>query len=101
MLEAIAHDLVDTVRESASIDWNREESVKAAMRARVRRLLAKYDYPDKEAQAIEPVLEQAERHGDCMNCRARGHALLSCWAVSHPGHMVGSASSCGRVEAFP
>jgi type I restriction enzyme R subunit len=30
-------------------------------RAKVRRLLAKYDYPpDKEARAIELVLEQAE-----------------------------------------
>lgn len=61
VLKAIAHDLVDTVRESASIDWNLKESVKAAMRAKVRRLLAKYDYPpDKEERAIELVLEQAE-----------------------------------------
>jgi type I restriction enzyme R subunit len=61
VLRQIAKDLVKTVRESASIDWNLKESVRAGMRAKVRRLLAKYDYPpDKEARAVELVLEQAE-----------------------------------------
>jgi type I restriction enzyme R subunit len=61
VLQQIAKDLVKTVRESASIDWNLKESVRAGMRARVRRLLAKYDYPpDKEARAVELILEQAE-----------------------------------------
>ena len=61
VLRQIAKDLVKTVRESASIDWNLKESVRASMRAKVRRLLAKYDYPpDKEARAVELVLEQAE-----------------------------------------
>lgn len=59
-LKAIARELVHAVRESASIDWNLKESVRAAMRARVRRLLAKYDYPpDKEERAVELVLDQA------------------------------------------
>jgi type I restriction enzyme R subunit len=57
----IARELVKTVRGSASVDWNLKESVRASMRARVRRLLAKYDYPpDKEERAITLVLEQAE-----------------------------------------
>jgi len=61
VLAAIAHDLVKAVRDSATIDWNLKESVRASMRAKVRRLLAKYDYPpDKEERAIELVLEQAE-----------------------------------------
>ena len=61
VLAAIARDLVKAIRESATIDWNLKESVRAAMRAKVRRLLAKYDYPpDKEERAIELVLEQAE-----------------------------------------
>jgi len=52
---------VATIRDSATIDWNLKESVRAMTRAKVRRLLAKYDYPpDKEARAIELVLEQAE-----------------------------------------
>jgi len=60
-LKAIARDLVKTVRDSATIDWNLKESVRATMRAKVRRLLARYDYPpDKEDRAIELVLEQAE-----------------------------------------
>jgi type I restriction enzyme R subunit len=60
-LKAIARELVETVRESATIDWNLKESVRATMRAKVRRLLARYDYPpDKEDRAIELVLEQAE-----------------------------------------
>lgn len=60
-LKAIAQELVKSVRQSATIDWNLKESVLAAMRSKVRRILAKYDYPpDAEAKAIELVLEQAE-----------------------------------------
>ncbi len=60
-LKTIARELVKAVRESATIDWNLKESVRAAMRSKVRRLLAKYDYPpDAEAKAVELVLEQAE-----------------------------------------
>lgn len=60
-LKAIARDLVHTVRESATIDWNLKDSVRAAMRSKVRRLLAKYDYPpDAEEKAVNLVLEQAE-----------------------------------------
>ncbi|GEK80143.1 DEAD/DEAH box helicase [Agrococcus baldri] len=60
-LKAISRELVKAVRESATIDWNLKDSVRAAMRSRVRRLLAKFDYPpDAEAKAIDLVLEQAE-----------------------------------------
>lgn len=60
-LKQIAQELVKSVRQSATIDWNVKESVLAAMRSKVRRILAKYDYPpDAEAKAIELVLEQAE-----------------------------------------
>lgn len=61
ILKTIARSLVKTVRESATIDWNLKDSVRAAMRAKIRRLLARYDYPpDKEERAVELVLEQAE-----------------------------------------
>ena len=61
ILKTIAISLVNTIRESATIDWNIKDSVKAAMRAKIRRLLAKYDYPpDKSEKAVELVLEQAE-----------------------------------------
>ena len=60
-LKAIARDLVKAVRGSISIDWNMKESVRAEMRAKVKRLLTRYDYPpDKEERAIQLVLEQAE-----------------------------------------
>lgn len=60
-LKAIARDLVKSVRQSATIDWNLKESVLATMRSKVRRILARYDYPpDAEAKAIELVIEQAE-----------------------------------------
>lgn len=60
-LKKIAHELVGAVRSTATIDWNLKDSVKAAMRSKVRRLLARYDYPpDREAKAVELVLQQAE-----------------------------------------
>jgi len=60
-LKKMTHELVEAVRASATIDWNLKDSVKAAMRSKVRRLLAKYDYPpDHEEKAIELVLQQAE-----------------------------------------
>jgi type I restriction enzyme, R subunit len=60
-LKKIAVELVAAVQSSVTIDWNLKDSVRAAMRAKVRRLLAKYDYPpDHEEKAIELVLEQAE-----------------------------------------
>jgi type I restriction enzyme R subunit len=38
-----------------------KDSVRAEMRAKVKRLLTRYDYPpDKEERAINLVLEQAE-----------------------------------------
>lgn len=60
-LKMIAVDIVWSVRNSATIDWQYKESVRAAMRTKVRRLLAKYDYPpDLEERAVELVLQQAE-----------------------------------------
>jgi type I restriction enzyme R subunit len=60
-LKEIARQLVKAVRESASIDWNLKDSVRAAMRAKVKRLLTRFDYPpDKEEAAIDLVLQQAE-----------------------------------------
>jgi type I restriction enzyme R subunit len=61
VLKRIAVDLVVAVQQSATIDWSLKESVRATMRSKVRRLLAKYDYPpDHEEKAVELVLQQAE-----------------------------------------
>ncbi|PVE17448.1 type I restriction endonuclease subunit R [Arthrobacter sp. Bz4] len=60
-LKKIATDLVWAIRSNATIDWNLKSSVRANMRAKVRRLLAKYDYPpDFEEAAVDLVLAQAE-----------------------------------------
>lgn len=61
VLKRIAVELVTAVQSSATIDWSLKESVRATMRSKVRRLLAKYDYPpDLEERAVELVLQQAE-----------------------------------------
>ena len=53
-LKKMAAELVQSIRQSATIDWNLKESVRAAMRTKVRRLLAKYDYPpDLEDKAVK------------------------------------------------
>ena len=64
-LKKIAVDLVWQVQGSVTIDWKYKASVKAEMRAKVRRLLAKYGYPpDLEEKAVELVLQQAELFAD-------------------------------------
>jgi type I restriction enzyme R subunit len=60
-LKMIARELVESVRHSVTIDWNVRESVRAGMRARIKRLLRKHGYPpDKTEGATQLVLEQAE-----------------------------------------
>ena len=60
-LKKIAVELVAAIQGSVTIDWSLKESVRATMRSKVRRLLAKYDYPpDREEKAVELVLQQAE-----------------------------------------
>ena len=62
ILATIAHDLVESIRKSVTIDWTKKESVRADMRRKVKRLLRKHGYPpDKQADAVATVIEQAER----------------------------------------
>ena len=59
-LRTIARELVETVRENASIDWTLRENVRANLRRLVKRVLREYRYPpDKQEKATETVLEQA------------------------------------------
>lgn len=59
--ELNAHDLVETIRGSVTIDWTQKETVRARMRAKVKRLLRKHGYPpDKREEAVVTVIEQAE-----------------------------------------
>ena len=58
---AIARELVDTVRRNVTIDWTVKDSVRARLRVMVKKILKKHGYPpDKQAQATETVLKQAE-----------------------------------------
>lgn len=60
-LRTIARELVDTVRQNATVDWTVRESARAKLRTMVKRLLRKYGYPpDKQEKATQTVLEQAE-----------------------------------------
>lgn len=60
-LRDIAREVAAKIRQSASIDWTIKETVRASMRAMVKRLLRKYGYPpDKQEAATKLVLEQAE-----------------------------------------
>ena len=60
-LRDIAREIVETVHENASIDWTIKESVRAKLRAMVKRVLRKHGYPpDKQEKATQTVLEQAE-----------------------------------------
>lgn len=60
-LKTIARELVETVRQNATIDWTVRENVRANMRVMVKRVLHKHEYPpDKQEAATQKVLEQAE-----------------------------------------
>ena len=49
------------MRNSVTIDWTLRENVRARIRVMVKRILRKYGYPpDKQEQATQTVLEQAE-----------------------------------------
>jgi len=61
-LKNIARELVETVRNNATIDWTVRETVRARLRVMVKRVLRKYGYPpDKQEKATRTVLEQAEQ----------------------------------------
>lgn len=61
VLAKIARDLVATMRRDVKTDWTVREDVKAKLRASIKRLLRKYDYPpDKQPEAIVQVMEQME-----------------------------------------
>ena len=60
-LRAIARELVTTVRANVTIDWTVRENVRAHLRVLVKRILRKNGYPpDKQEQATQTVLQQAE-----------------------------------------
>jgi type I restriction enzyme R subunit len=64
-LKAMTQELTETLRKSRTIDWNRKEGPRAAMKMLVKRLLKKYKYPPEgEEEAINTVISQCEMWAD-------------------------------------
>ena len=60
-LRELAINLTEQVKNNASIDWTKKESVKAKLRVSIRRTLRKFGYPpDMEELAVDNTLKQAE-----------------------------------------
>ncbi len=60
-LRVIAHELLNSLKSSASVDWQHRESARARMRVLVKRILRKHGYPpDLQDAAVQTVLQQAE-----------------------------------------
>lgn len=65
VLKALASELTDKLRKSATINWQNRKSARARMLAMVKVLLAKHRYPpDKALEATEKILAQAELLAD-------------------------------------
>ena len=61
ILMKMAKELAQKLRENLTVDWQYKENVRARLRTMVKTLLKRYKYPpDKQAEAIELVLAQAE-----------------------------------------
>ncbi len=64
-LKMIAREISEAVRRNITIDWTIRESVRARLRALVKRILRKYGYPpDGQEGATKAVLMQAELFGE-------------------------------------
>jgi type I restriction enzyme R subunit len=70
VLKKIAHELVDSVRNNTSIDWQLKGSVQAKLRVLVKRILRKHKYPPDDPttgeynESVNKVLAQAELLAD-------------------------------------
>ena len=72
VLRALAQELTDKLRKSATINWQNRKSARARMLAMVKVLLAKHKYPpDAQPDATDKVIAQAE-------------LLADTWAFEHP-----------------
>ena len=61
ILVQIAKELVDTVNNNMTIDWDIRKDARARMRIEIKKLLIKYNYPpNKSEQAVQTVIRQAE-----------------------------------------
>lgn len=64
-LKKIAIEITERLRNSTTVDWQKRENVRARLRILVRRTLQRYKYPpDKQKEAMELVMQQAEALAD-------------------------------------
>jgi type I restriction enzyme R subunit len=60
-LRQMTQELTETLRKNRTIDWNKKEGPRAAMRILIKKLLRKYKYPPEgEEDAIKTVIAQCE-----------------------------------------
>ena len=60
-LRVIAHELLSSLKNNASVDWQHRQSARARMRVLVKHILRKHGYPpDLQDAAAQTVLQQAE-----------------------------------------
>ena len=72
VLKSLAVELTHKLRASATIDWQKRQGARARMRLLVKVLLTRYRYPpDKQPDAVDKVIEQAELYADQ-------------WGIEHP-----------------
>lgn len=64
-LISLTRELTETLRKNRTIDWQRKETARAAMRKMVKRLLKKHKYPPEGMDdALETVMSQCEMWTD-------------------------------------
>lgn len=60
-LKVIAHELMQNVKSSITVDWQKRDNARAKIRVMIKRILRKYGYPpDLQDTAIQTVIAQAE-----------------------------------------
>lgn len=64
-LIAMTRELTEMLRKNRTIDWQKKETARAAMRKMVKRLLRRYEYPPEQCEdAIDTVISQCEMWTD-------------------------------------
>lgn len=64
-LVEMTRELANMLRKNRTVDWQKKESARAAMRRMVKKLLKKYDYPPEGVDdAIATVIGQCEMRTD-------------------------------------
>ncbi len=60
-MRTIAREVLQVVRANVTVDWTVRENARAQLRVLVKRVLRQHGYPpDRQDQAAQTVLEQAE-----------------------------------------